>query len=174
MVTAVARGTAMEEARIELLQRMPIFGGIRADVLRDLLDLCPVVSVPMHEFFFRERDEADAMFVLEAGRVAVLKSWQGQDLLLHTLGKGDCFGEMALMDLLPRSASVRALEACSAIKLSAASLYKVYERDLGQFTLIQMNMGREVSRRLREADDLLFRAKMGMPDAGLDHLFQAG
>jgi hypothetical protein len=37
-----------------------------------------------------------------------------------------------------------------------------------------MNMGREVSRRLREADDLLFRAKMGMPDAGLDHLFQAG
>lgn len=164
----------MEDTRIELLQRMPIFGGIRADVLRFLLELCPAVAVPAQTYFFRERDEADAMFVLEAGRVAVLKSWQGKEFLLHTLGRGDCFGEMALMDLLPRSASVRALEDCAAIKLSAASLYKVYERDLGQFAMIQMNMGREVSRRLREADDRLFRAKMGMPEADLDHVFQAG
>lgn len=164
----------MEVARIELLQRMPIFGGIRADVLRFLIELCPVAAVPADAYFFRERDEADAMYVLEAGRVAVLKSWQGQDLLLHTLGKGDCFGEMALMDLLPRSASVRALQDCTAIALSAGNLHKIYERDPGQFTLIQMNMGREVSRRLRAADDLLFRWKMGMPDASLEHQFRAG
>ena len=44
----------MQEARIELLQHMPVFGGIRADVLRFLLGLCPVVSVPASEFFFRE------------------------------------------------------------------------------------------------------------------------
>src|SRR5262245_21325648 len=42
------------EARIELLQRMPIFGGIRADVLQFLLTLCPVVFVPANGFFFRE------------------------------------------------------------------------------------------------------------------------
>ena len=41
----------MHEARIELLQRMPVFGGIRADVLQFLLGLCPVVSVPTNEFF---------------------------------------------------------------------------------------------------------------------------
>jgi CRP-like cAMP-binding protein len=164
----------MDEARIELLQRMPIFGGIRADVLRFLLDLCPVAAVPANAYFFRENDEADAMFVLEAGRVAVLKSWQGQDYLLRTLGKGDCFGEMALMDLFPRSASVRAIEDCAAVRLSAASLYKVYQNDLEQFAVIQMNMGREVSRRLREADERLFRAKMGMPDADMHHVFQAG
>jgi CRP/FNR family transcriptional regulator, cyclic AMP receptor protein len=40
-------------------------------------------------------------------------------------------------------------------------LYQVYEHDLRQFALIQMNMGREVSRRLREADNQLFRARMG-------------
>ena len=50
------------EARIELLQRMPIFGGIRADVLQYLLALCPVVSVPMNEFFFLEHEQADSMF----------------------------------------------------------------------------------------------------------------
>ena len=90
----------MQEARIELLQHMPVFGGIRADILQFLLGLCPVVSVPANEFFFREHDQADSMFVLEAGKAAVLKSWRGQEYLLRTLKEGDCFGEMAVMDLL--------------------------------------------------------------------------
>jgi len=77
------------EARIELLQRMPIFGGIRSDILQFLLTLCPVVFVPANDFFFREHDEADSMFVLEAGKVDVLKSWRGQQHLLRTLKEGD-------------------------------------------------------------------------------------
>ena len=88
----------MQESRIELLQRMPVFGGIRADILQFLLGLCPIVSVPTNEFFFRERDQADSMFVLEVGKATVLKSWHGQDHHLRTLAEGDCFGEMAIMD----------------------------------------------------------------------------
>jgi len=155
----------MPKARIDLLQRMPVFGGVRADILQFLLSVCPVVSVPARQYFFREHDQADSMFVLEAGKVAVLKSWRGQEYLLGTLKEGDCFGEMAVMDLRPRSASVRAIEDCTAISLSAANLHQVYKRDLKQFTLIQMNMGREVTRRLREADNRLF-AEMG-PEAFL-------
>jgi hypothetical protein len=49
----------MQVPRIELLQRTPVFGGIRADVLWFLLGLCPLVSVPANEFFFREHDQAD-------------------------------------------------------------------------------------------------------------------
>ena len=107
------------------------------------------------------------MFVLEMGKATVLKSWHGQDYLLETLKEGDCFGEMALMDHCPRSASVRAVEDCIAIRISAANLYQVYAHDLKQFALIQMNMGREVSRRLREADSRLFGARMGTPEADI-------
>ena len=146
----------MLETRIDLLQRMPVFGGVRADVLQTLLDLCPVVSVPANEYFFRENDHADSMFVIEAGKVAVLKNWHGQEHLLKILKEGDCFGEMAVMDLCPRSASVRVVEDCTAIRVSAPNLYRLYEQDPKQFALIQMNMGREVTRRLREADDRLF------------------
>jgi CRP/FNR family cyclic AMP-dependent transcriptional regulator len=155
----------MLDARITLLQGMPIFGGIQADVLQFLLGLCPVVSVPTNEYFFHEHDQADSMFVLEVGKVAVLKSWRGEEYLLKILKEGDCFGEMAVMDLSPRSASIRAIEDCAAIRVSAANLYKLYEQDPKQFALIQMNMGREVTRRLREADDRLFK-KMG-PDADI-------
>jgi len=153
----------MQETRIAALQRMPIFGGIRADVLDFLLERSATSTVPSGQYFFREDDKAQSMFVLEAGRVAVLKSWQGEEHLLAELGPGDCFGEMALMDLYPRSASVLALEACTALELSADSFFQVYKKDLEQFALIQMNLGREVSRRLRLADERLFQIKMGAP-----------
>ena len=125
----------------------------------------------MNEFFFRENDQADSMFVLETGKAAVLKSWRGQDYFLRTLKEGDCFGEMAVMDLGPRSASVRAVEDCAAICISAENLYQLYAEDLKQFTLIQMNMGREVCRRLRESDNRLFSAAMGTPEADLGHVY---
>ena len=158
----------MQEGRIELLQRMPVFGGIRADILQFLLGLCPILSVPTNEFFFREGDQADSMFVLEAGKAAVLKSWRGQDHLLRMLKEGDCFGEMAVMDLRPRSASVQAIENCSAICLSAAA--QIYARDLKQFAMIQMNMGRKV-RRFRESEERLFRVKMASSETDIEHGF---
>jgi CRP/FNR family cyclic AMP-dependent transcriptional regulator len=153
----------MQQTRIDALQRMPIFGGIRADVLEFLLDTAGMVSVAQNEYFFHENDRAESMFVLEAGEVSVLKLWDGEQYVLRRLREGDCFGEMALMDLFPRSASILALSPCTAIELSTASFYRIYEKDLEQFALIQMNIGREVSRRLRVADQHLFRACMGAP-----------
>jgi CRP/FNR family transcriptional regulator, cyclic AMP receptor protein len=146
--------------RIELLQGMPIFGAIRDDVLHSLVDQARVVAVAAGRYFFREGDDAQGMFVLEAGCAAVLKNWQGRKYKLHEFHRGDCFGEMALMDLMPRSASVKALEDCSAIELRPEHLMRVYERDVEQFALIQMNMGREVCRRLRATDERLFAVEM--------------
>jgi CRP/FNR family transcriptional regulator, cyclic AMP receptor protein len=163
----------MQAARIELLQRMPIFGAIRDDALQFLVEQSRSVSVVADEFFFREGDQASGLYVLETGRVAVLKSWKGKQFLLRYLGLGDCFGEMALMDLFPRSASVRAMENCKAIELTSDDLYRLFERDAEQFALIQMNIGREVSRRLRATDELLFQAEMGTLPEISDTLFRS-
>ena len=151
----------MQATRIELLQRMPIFGAIRDDALQYLVEQSRSVSVGGDEYFFREGDQASGLYVLEAGKVAVLKSWKGKQFLLRYLGEGDCFGEMALMDLFPRSASLRAMEDCKAIEIRPEHLYGLFERDAEQFALIQMNIGREVCRRLRATDELLFQAEMG-------------
>lgn len=150
----------MEESRLKLLQEMPIFGGVTESTLRLVLDRAPIVTAAKNSCFFHQGDQADSVFVLEQGQVAVLKSFRGREYLLRTLERGDCFGEMALMDLLPRSASIVALEDSRAIEISAATLYEIYAQDIEQFVLIQMNMGREVSRRLRAADDRLLEARM--------------
>jgi CRP-like cAMP-binding protein len=80
---------------------------------------------------------------------------------------------MALMDLGPRSASALALQPCSAIELTTSSLFDVYQKDLEQFAMIEMNMGREVSRRLRVVDERLFRARVGLPDVLADYVIQS-
>lgn len=150
----------MRESKLQLLQNMPVFGGITEGTLKFLLDLTPIIPVPKGHYFFHEGDEAVSMFVLENGKVAIIKSWKGDDYLLRYLEKGNCFGEMALMDFFPRSASALAVEDCTAIEISSQTLYELYEKDLEQFAIIQMNMGREVSRRLREADEQLFEANV--------------
>ena len=78
----------MQEARIELLQRMAIFGGVRADVLEFLLAVWQAKTVARSGFFFHEGEEGDTLFVLENGEAAVLKHWGGQVRLVQTLSVG--------------------------------------------------------------------------------------
>ena len=125
----------MRDARISTLQAMPIFGGIRDDVLQFLLERCASVSVPQGEYFFRENDEADGMFVLESGSVAVLKAWGGEQHLLGHLQQGDCFGEMALMDLFPRSASVLAVAAVHSAEADERQLLRALRAASGAIQL---------------------------------------
>ncbi len=145
----------MKSSRIALLQQMPLFGGISEGALQLLLDVSRDVRVKAGGYFFREGEPGESMFVLESGTVEVRKKAPQGSLVLSRLGPGDCFGEMALIDLAPRSASVQALEDCSAFEIFAANLHQLYERDLEQFALIQMNMARELNRRLRLIDQRL-------------------
>lgn len=134
---------------------MPLFGGLAAATLQLLAgDAHPVALAAGHDFF-RQGEPGDSLFVLESGRVAVLRQVPGGWLRLGTLGPGDCFGEMSLIDYAPRSATVRALEDCRAFALPIARLHRLYECDLEQFALIQMNLARELSRRLRATTDRL-------------------
>jgi CRP/FNR family cyclic AMP-dependent transcriptional regulator len=150
----------MSESRIELLQTMPVFGGINESILAFLLKKATTVFIPKDDFFFQEGEAGDSMFVLEEGEVAVIKHWQRHNYVLRQLQRGDAFGEMALIDMFPRSAGVKASTHARAIELTNSLLYELYARDLKQFTMIQMNVAREISRRLRYADDLLFMAKL--------------
>ena len=149
----------MTQSRIQLLQAMPIFGGISEEMLQFLIDRAAIVEKAPEEYFFREGEKADAMFVLEKGEVAVSKQWNGEEFRLEKLSQGDCFGEMALIDLSPRSASVMAIEPSAAIAINYTNMLDLHMHNLEQFTLIQMNIARELSRRLRLADEQIFQTR---------------
>lgn len=147
----------MQDGRIELLRQMPAFGALKSESLELLLSESAEVVTPEGEFFFREGDDGGSVFVLEAGTVLVQRLWHGKPIVLGRLAQGDCFGEMALLDFQPRSASVMAETNCQAIEISHSGLRSLSKQDLEQYVIIMMNLGREVSRRLRAADDCLFQ-----------------
>lgn len=160
------------DERIELLASMPVFGGMNAATIQLLTGLAEPLALAAGEHFFREGENSQTMYVLRAGEVEIYRSWQSNATLLRRMRPGDCFGEMALVDLFPRSASALAVTACEALQITPAILQEIYQHDLEQFTLLQMNLGREMSRRLREVDELLFRTLMGetLPEATLARL----
>ncbi len=146
----------MRQSRLQLLQEMPIFGGVGEQALEFILNNANIIKVNKGQYFFQEDDLANSMYVLEKGEVEVVRAWQGKKYTLNSLNPGDCFGEMALMGFRPRSASVRALQDSQAIEITTGLFSELYDAYPQQFTLIQMNMGREVCRRLCEADTRLF------------------
>ncbi|MCM2373082.1 Crp/Fnr family transcriptional regulator [Aporhodopirellula aestuarii] len=149
----------MTATRIELLRRMAAFGGMKEESLEAILAESKDVEKAVGDVFFSEGDTAESFFILESGNVNVLRDWEGEPVLLSTLGAGDCFGEMSLIDFQKRSASVVAKTDCCSIEISRNSIAALCKNDLQQYTMIMMNLGREVSRRLRKADQRLFELR---------------
>ena len=158
-----------QHKRLELLQSMPIFGGIRSDTLAFLLEHSKLVAVSKNDYFYHEGDPAQSLFVLVQGKVMLLKAWHGEDYVLKTLKPGNCFGEVALMDLQPRNTSSLATEDSRAIEMTDDTFHQLFKREIEQFTIIRMNMAREVCRRLREADKRAFEADIQARRLKLPH-----
>jgi len=154
----------MQQSRLRILQQMPIFGGVMASTLEQLLQGAEFVELEEGGTLFKEGDLDNSIYVLERGRVGIYRIWQGREYKLRELAEGDCLGEMALIDCKPRSATVRALEACSAIKISVTQMGQLYATSPEHHALIYMNLAREVCRRLRVADQRLFISEVEAGD----------
>lgn len=155
----------MDRHRIEVLRAAAMFGALSDEAIGFLLERAKPRRVAAGSRFFEQGEQGTSAFLLERGRASVIKNSNGHEHTLRELGPGDCFGEVALLDFGPRSASVRADEECEALEWTAIDLRRLGERFPEQFTLIYMNLGRELSRRLRDADERLFRARIQATDA---------
>lgn len=142
---------------LALLRDMPVFGAVPDRALAYLNSRAERVAVTAGHWFFHQGDRGETMYVLRAGRVEIHRALGERAEVIGRLGPGDCFGEMALIDLYPRSAGVRAAEDCVALGISNALLYQLYAVDPEPFTLIMMNLARELSRRLRRTEAMLFK-----------------
>ena len=103
------------------------------------------------EIVVREGEETREMFVIRKGEIEVVKLVGGHEVLLAVLQRGAIFGEMALLEGLPRSATARARGATSLVVLRPGSLLLQIRRDpTFAFELLQ-----QMSRRIRELNDKL-------------------
>ncbi len=147
----------MNEIYSELLGDIAIFGGINQETINIILNDALLIQKEPNQYFFIENDIAENMYILVSGEVEVIKNRNNTQYPVTKLHKGDCFGEMAILDHYPRSASVKCVNKCTALQIDINCFDEIYQRDVKQFALLQMNLGREVCRRLREANELLFQ-----------------
>jgi CRP-like cAMP-binding protein len=148
----------MTQSKVELheLRHLALFGAMADSALEHLAQSLWVVEPQPGDVLFREGDVADDMFVVLNGEIEVLKkSRQGSESRVAMLGPGDWFGEMSIVDVQPRSATVRAVAPSRLLRIGSVDLDGLYRHDVKAYSLIVLNLARELSRRLRVADGIL-------------------
>lgn len=141
---------------IDELRQVGLFGAVSDDVLQFFTQKLVVLLTQPGDIVFREGDPARDLFVVISGEMEVLKrSQSGVDARVAVLGPGDWFGEMSILDVQPRSATVRVLAPSRLLRVSASDLDALYRHDTKSYAIIVLNIARELSRRLRVADGLL-------------------
>jgi CRP/FNR family transcriptional regulator, cyclic AMP receptor protein len=147
-----------------MLREIGLFGGLSDATLERLAAELPRRVVEAGSVIVREGEAAKEMFVVLDGELEVAKNASnGSSVRVAMLGPNDWFGEMAIIDIQPRSASVRALAPSLLLSMDSEQVERlVYRPSPKDYTLLVMNIARELSRRLRVADGILAQFSMSL------------
>lgn len=134
----------------QLLQNVPLFRGLDTNFIEQIAAHAVRQQFPKDSILVYEGEQPDALFIIVSGKAKVFVSDEdGRELTLYTLGAGDFFGELALIDGAPRSATVSTTEKSIMLKITGSD----FERYLYERPEVTLNMIRELSRRVRGVNE---------------------
>jgi len=132
-----------------LLRNVPLFATLPDSQLALLTSVVSRRSFPRGTTVIAAGDSTDSLYVVISGRLKVMMSDdEGREVILSMLGPNEYFGEMALIDDSPRSASVITLEPCELLVLAKRDFKKCVAENFE----MSMTLMRGLVKRLREAD----------------------
>lgn len=129
--------------KILFLRGAPVFSRVRGEDLAPLARLAEVEDYGPNHVIFKEGDMGDSLYVIVRGKIAVEHGTRR----LSTLGPGEAFGEMAILDAEPRSATVRTETETELLRIGSEEFYGV----LREQAEIAEGIIRMLTHRLREA-----------------------
>lgn len=154
----------MSECTIDndFLSKHSMFGGLVEDELLLIKKFLTEREVPAHTTLLKQGEPNNSVHFIVEGEVAIVRQSETnkkQSRIITTLQSGDSFGEMELIDIQSCAASVITTSATKIITLSNRDLYKISLQNLKTYTMLILNLARDISRRLRSADEMLALAK---------------
>jgi CRP/FNR family cyclic AMP-dependent transcriptional regulator len=139
---------------VELLRSVPLFAGLEQDELASFSLVAVPRSFPAATRVFHEGDRSDACYIVRSGSFRVTREHSdGRAITLATLGPGDIFGELAMLDGEVRSASVEALSDGELLALPAGEVRAL----LARHPDITVKLVAALVRRLRAANERISR-----------------
>lgn len=122
-----------------------------------------VVPYRKGDVIFREGDPGSEMFIVQSGAVEIYRTINGEKCFRRLFEKGDFFGEMSLLEQVPRSATAEVVEDAEVIVINTATFHQMIQSNIE----IAVRMLRKLSGRLRETTDELENALLLQ---GLTHI----
>jgi CRP/FNR family cyclic AMP-dependent transcriptional regulator len=129
-------------AAVEILRTVPLFEGMTDRSVEAVAGLARAATFPAGEVLTREGDPGDRFIVLTAGTAKVTQG----ERRLRTLGPGDFFGEISLIDGGPRTATVTATAPLEALVIERDG----FERVMADFPTLRLDLVSALTQRLRE------------------------
>src|SRR6266700_2211420 len=138
---------------IDTLRHVPLFESLDDEAARQLCELLETRDCKAETFLCRSGDEGDAMYIIERGKVRIcVQATDGHEVTLTELGRGDFFGEMALLDGQRRSANAVVAEDA---RLAVLSRQHFLSFIMGGNPNVALEMLTALANRLRHTDELL-------------------
>ena len=135
-----------------LLRGVPLFAALDDDAAEELCGYLHPVELKGGSSLFRVGDSGDAMYIIESGRIRItVTDADGREVILASLGHGDFFGEIAMLDGHGRSADATVTEDSRLAVLTRENFLTFVSSD----ARIVLEMLSAITRRLRRTDDLL-------------------
>src|SRR4051812_14371231 len=132
-----------------ILKNVPLFSSFTDHQLATLLPAVQHRRFPRGSYVIRAGEETDALYIILAGKAKVLiPDDDGNEVILSMIGPNEFFGEMGLLDDLPRSASVETLEPCEMLRITRSAFLACLKDNFDAALVIIRNL----VKRLREAD----------------------
>jgi len=136
----------------ELLAQIPLLKNLAPEDLEDLAALFRGIKVNKGDVLFRKGSEGTALYIIQEGAIKiVLPSRLGGERIVAIFSAGDFFGEMALLDGMPRSADAVAIKTSRLLVLNSGDFLRFLKRHESAMEKVLSSL----SMRLRKADDLL-------------------
>ena len=140
------------ESEAAYLKQVPLFAGLADEDIRELMSVAKRRTFRSGEVIFHREDPGQVLYVIKEGKVKIsLISPDGQEISLVVFGKGECFGEFAILDGLPRSADAIAMEKVECYTTQRGESHKAIMKN----PKIAIQVMEVLSKRLRSTDQMV-------------------
>lgn len=141
---------------LPIIKSVTIFSGLSDSQVRRIFENCSLLEARVGEIILQEATPATEIFIILNGKVTIVLGLNDDDpIVLTEFGPGNCIGEASVIGIQDHSASAVVTEDATLLVLSRQVLMKIFDTDKSLFSLLILNIAREIARRLHHTDEIL-------------------